>query len=76
MNNDTKPADDKPNLLDSVTVKPRRSYQCEPCGRMYVRKQVGKSATGKFFCPECGTEVTDKTNDQTGKDFLGLMGKL
>jgi hypothetical protein len=65
------PMDTDPNF-DTIKISPRRVFQCLDCNRIASRKDVIKRDK-KYCCPLCGAELVDKTNTETGHDFMEIL---
>ena len=63
----------KPDLTDTITMKPRRIFKCVSENRVMARKDVWKDAFGKYHCTSCGGEVEDVTDTDTGRDMMEIF---
>ncbi len=63
----------KPDLTDTIVMKPRRIFKCELENRVMPRKDVWKDAFGKYRCTSCGEEVKDVTDTDTGRDLMEIF---
>jgi rRNA maturation endonuclease Nob1 len=57
---------------ETIKISPRRVYECKNCKRIAPRSEVNKKVD-KYFCRLCGGEVQDKTNSETGHDFMEIL---
>ena len=64
----------KADMNETMHLKPNRLYKCQAENRKMARKDVWKDAFGHFHCSSCGGEVTDVTNEETGKNVLQWLG--
>lgn len=64
----------KINLLNSITIKPRRVYSCKGCKSILPRKNVYKDKDGVYRCNTDHTIVEDITDRETGEDFMEIVG--
>ena len=58
---------------DTIKLSPRRVYHCPNCQRLAERKDVKKNSQGVFYCSLCSSPVVDKTNTETGQDFMEIL---
>lgn len=58
--------------FETMRLNPRRVYECPNCKRICARKDVRKTE-GEFYCKVCGGRVIDKTNTETGHDFMEIV---
>jgi hypothetical protein len=65
---------DIPANDETIKIRPRRVFQCEPCDTFYTRGQV-KKVEGKYFCPRphCGKELKEKTDSETGQNLMEII---
>lgn len=58
--------------FDTIIIRPRRVFQCLDCQRICHRKDVIKKGK-KYCCKLCGAELVDKTDTETGHDFMEIL---
>lgn len=58
--------------FDTLLIRPRRVFYCQDCKRLAARKDVIKKGK-KYCCSLCGGELIDKTDTETGHDFMEIL---
>ncbi len=59
--------------LSTIVIRPRRVFSCKKCNEMYPRKNVYKDNDGYYRCNRDHSIVEDKTDSETGKDFMEII---
>ena len=59
--------------LSTIVIRPRRVFYCKTHNEMYPRKNVYKDNDGYYRCNRCHSIVEDKTDSETGKNFMEIV---